>query len=144
GRMIAQDTGHRYIDEAEFAVYDKTAWRDILRQAGVVVQCPHMLRAILDDPPPGIFVVLMRRDLGAIHASARRIEWETRFNGNTLELGAFGRTEGDSAQIKYEYWDSSPKPAQYLELDYECLRGHPLYVAKESREHFGRKQTNLP
>jgi hypothetical protein len=100
-----------------------------------------MLKVILDAPPPDIFVVLMRRDLGAIHASAQRIEWEGTWNGNTTELAVFGLTAGDSAHVKYEYWDSRPKPAKYLEPDYESLQGHPLYVPGEHRRNFDPKQT---
>jgi hypothetical protein len=141
GKMIAHDTGHRYVDEIEFAVYDFVRWREIVKEDHVVIQCPHMLKVILDSPPPGIFVVLMRRDLDGIHASERRIGWESRFKGNTKELVMFGVAEGDSAQLKYEYWNSSPKPAKFVEVDYESLRDHPLYVAKEHRVNFGCKQT---
>ena len=42
-----------------------------------------MLKDVVDDPPPGIFIVLMRRDLDQIHASAARIGWTENFGGNT-------------------------------------------------------------
>lgn len=141
GKMIAHDTGHRYVDEMDFSVYDVEAWREILERDGIVVQCPHMLKVILDDPPPGIFVVLMRRDLDEIHASERRIEWERRFSGNTRELAMLGFSEGDSARLKYEYWDSRPKPQKFMEVCYGDLAAHPLYIAKEHRTNFGCKQT---
>lgn len=141
GKMVAHDTGHRYVDEMVFSVYDVAAWREVLGGDGIVVQCPHMLKVILDDPPPGIFVILMRRDLDDIHASERRIEWERRFKGNTRELAMLGHSQGDSARLKYEYWDSSPKPARFMELCYESLAGHPLYIAQEQRADFDCKQT---
>ncbi|HKR50133.1 MAG TPA: hypothetical protein VJT72_11225 [Pseudonocardiaceae bacterium] len=141
GKMISHDTGHCYVDETEFGIYDIARWREIAKEDHVVIQCPHMLKVILDNPPPDIFVVLMRRDLDDIHVSERRIEWETRFKGNTRELAMFGLTEGDSAQLKYEYWDSSPKPAKFVEVAYGSLRDHPLYVAKEYRAKFSPRQT---
>ena len=139
GKMIAHDTGHQYIDEEAFESHDVDKWREILLNDLVVIQCPHMLKVVLDDPPPDIFVVLMRRDLHDIHASERRIGW----GFNAVELSMFGLTEGDSAQLKYEYWNSSPKPAKFTEIDYESLRNHPLYVAKEHRASFSPKQTSV-
>jgi hypothetical protein len=142
GRMIATDTGHRYVDEGEFGVYDVNRWRQVLTATRIVVQCPHMLKVIVDDPPAGVFVVLMRRDLAEIHASERRIRWEEDMRGNTRELERFGLTHGDSARLKYEYWDSHPRPPWHLELAYESLCGHPMYVTPDERASFGRKQTS--
>jgi hypothetical protein len=143
-QIIAYDTGYRYVDEGAFGVYDSQKWRRILSQDGVVVQCPHMLRLIVDDPPDGIFAILMRRDLAEIHASERRIHWEEKLNGNSRELMVFDRTDGDSAQIKYDYWSSHPKLCPYLEVDYRTLSDHPLFVDQSLRSGFGPKQTRLP
>jgi hypothetical protein len=140
-QMIALDTGHRCIDESEFGVYDVAAWRALLQLDDVVIQCPHMLKFILDDPREDVLVVLMRRDLAAIHASERRIRWEEIHRGNSAELAAFGLAEGSSAEIKYAYWAASARPPHYLELHYDTLREHPLYVPTEGRVSFGRKET---
>ncbi|HXW77882.1 MAG TPA: hypothetical protein VEJ84_00205 [Acidimicrobiales bacterium] len=140
-QMIAADTGQRFVDEAEFLIKDTGLFREFLQQEGVVVQAPHMLKDVVDDPPPGIFIVLMRRDLEDIHSSAQRIGWTENFGGNTTELKKFGLTEGDSAAVKYEYWDSHEKSAPYMELQYETLRAHPMYVPTEQRKSFGHWQT---
>ena len=71
--MIAADTGHQFVDEAEFLIKDSDLFREFLQRDGVVVQAPHMLKDVVDDPPEGVFIVLMRRDLDQIHASASRI-----------------------------------------------------------------------
>lgn len=141
-KMIAADTGHEFVDEACFQAYDLQRWREILQRERVVVQSPHMLRDVVDNPPPGIFVVLMRRDLANIHESEQRIRWEQKFRGNTNELRRFGRTEGDSAQIKYDYWQAHPKAVPFLELPYESIRDHPLFVPDELRREFGPWQTH--
>lgn len=140
-QMIAADTGHRFVDEMEFLIKDVGKWREALQGDNVVVQAPHMLKDCVDDPPPGIFIVLMRRDLDAVHASQKRIRWVEDLGGNTTELEKFGLSDGDSASIKYEYWDSHPKKAPYLELPYESLRDHPMYVQPEQRKDFGPLQT---
>ena len=99
-----------------------------------------MLKDVVDDPPPGVFVVLMRRDLSQIHASAERINW-AEFGGNRTELQKLGLTEGDSAALKYAYWDAHNKYVPYLELKYECLRAHPMFVPAERRRDFAPLQT---
>lgn len=138
-QMIAADTGHRFVDEGAFSVYDEAAWREILQQDDVVVHCPHMLKDIVDNPPAGIFVVLMHRDLTEIHRSARRIGWN--HYGNPPELRKFNVPEGDSAAIKYAYWDSHEKRFPFIEVPFESLRGHPLYVDEQHRISFDPKQT---
>jgi hypothetical protein len=140
-KMIAADTGYRCFDELDYGVFDTDRWRGLMSVDGAVVQCPHMLKDIVDDPPPDIFVVLMRRDLPAIHASAVRIGWRDHPWGNVAELWKFGLREGDSASVKYEYWEGSPKSFPYVELPYDLLRRHPLFVSDELRRRFRPKQT---
>jgi hypothetical protein len=140
-RMIAADTGHRFVDETEFLIKDQGKFREILLADHIVVQAPHMLKDVVDDPPPGIFIVLMRRPLDEVHASAARIAWEERYGGNTTELAKFGLTEGDSAAVKYEYWDSHKKLVPFTEVDFAALRSHPMYLPEEVRKDFGPLQT---
>jgi hypothetical protein len=142
-KMIAADTGHRFIDERRFGVFDKRRWREALRAERVVVQAPTMLKEVVDNPPPGIFVVLMRRDLTKIRASANRIGWDKDPRGNALELSRFGLTSGDSAQAKYDYWASREKVMPFLELEYESLRQHPYFIPDDQRRNFGSLQTEL-
>jgi len=140
GQMIAHDTGHRYVDEYEYGVTDELRWRRALQDEGVVVQCPHMLQVLVDDPPSGIFVVLMRRDLDDIHRSMKRIGWHSA-GGNVLELERFGLSEGDSAALKYRYWDEHEKKQPFADVEFEALAGHPLFIGSSERAHFLPKQT---
>jgi len=144
-KMIAADTGHEFVDEASFHAYNVRRWREILQRDRIVVQSPHMLKDVVDDPPPGIFVVLMRRELAKIHESEQRIRWEQNFHGNTNELRKFGCSEGegDSAQIKYDYWQAHRKTVPFLELQYESMRAHHLFISDNLREDFGPLQTEL-
>jgi hypothetical protein len=102
-----------------------------------------MLKDVVDDPPLDILVVLMRRDLDQIHRSAQRIGWAKDLGGNTTELRKFGLSEGDSAAVKYAYWDQHTKSVPFIELEYESLTGHPLYVPAALRRDFGPLQTDL-
>lgn len=142
-KMIAADTGHRFVDEVEFGVFDASRWRALLDGDGIVVQCPTMLKDVVDDPPSGVYVVLMRRPLEDIHASEKRIGWRTEAFGHAdvLELMKLGASEGDPAELKYRYWDTHTKEFPYLELDYAELERHPLFVAAPGRRAFGPLQT---
>lgn len=137
-RMIAEDTGHRFVDESEFGAYNVDQWRDECHKDRVVVQCPTMLKRIVDERDPYLFVVLMRRPLAEIHASQERIGWQ---RYEAWELLQFGLTKGDSAAIKYLYWNERPKPSFHLEVEYASLQGHQLWVEQEQRLHFHAKQT---
>lgn len=141
-RMIAKDTKHRFVDEHEFDVRNEERWREILRGEQIVVQAPCMLKEVVDKPPPGTFIVLMRRDLTKIHASEHRIGWDRMPDGNVLELEKFGLAWGDSAGTKYDYWESHEKMAPFLELEYESLRKHPLFIADHRRRNFSALQTS--
>ena len=81
-QMIAADTGHQFVDEAEFLIKDSDLFREFLQRDGVVVQAPHMLKDVVDDPPPGILIVLMRRGPGPdprqrrSYPVGRRVRWQ--------------------------------------------------------------------
>ncbi len=139
-RMIADDTGHRFVDEEEFGIDNVDQWRALLAEERVVVHCPHMLKRILDEAPSSVFVVLMRRPLGEIRASADRFGWYSADWGNGRELAQFGVTEGDSALLKYEYWDSNDKAFPHLEVPYSSLEGHPLSRGPEIRRNWDAGQ----
>jgi hypothetical protein len=143
-KMIAEDTGHLFVDEAVFAFSDEPAWREILKAKQIVVQAPSMLKEVVDNPPREAFIVLMRRDLGKIHESERRVGWDSdRFGGPARELRKFGLAKGDSAQVKYDYWESHEKTVPFLELEYESLREHPLFIPDHQRRVFEIAQTKL-
>ena len=83
--------------------------------------------------------MLMRRDLSQIHASAERIDWAD--SAATAELRKLGLTEGDSAALKYAYWDAHNKDVPYLELKCECLHAHPMFVPAERQRGSAPLQT---
>lgn len=139
--MIAKDTKHRFIDELEFDARNEQRWREILQAEQIVVQAPCMLKEVVDNPPPAVFIILMRRDLAKIRASEHRIGWDQWPDGSALELIKFGLTKGDSASTKYDYWASHEKKAPFLELEYESLRQHPLFIPDDQRRNFAPVQT---
>lgn len=140
GQMIAHDTGFAYVDESDYGVFDERGWRQILRRERVVVQCPHMLKRIVDAPMDDSLVVLMRRDLAQIHQSEERVGWKGSW-GHLVELAQFDLQEGDISAVKYAYWDEHVKPPFFLELRYDSLRDHPFFIESPQRASFGAKET---
>ena len=75
-RMIAADSGLRYVDEDEFGVYNHKRLRAIIAQAeGVVIQCPAMCHMVHKVAAEDVLVVMMMRDVDDIVASEKRIDW---------------------------------------------------------------------
>jgi hypothetical protein len=134
GKMIAQDTGHRYEDEGGFRGNRIDLFRDLVaRESDVVVQCPLMFRVIIDNPPPDVFVVVMRRNVDDIRNSFNQV---LRLMNTASNVDA-----GVVAQEYYDYWDGHAKPFPFLELNYDAITDHSLYVPPERRVNFGIKQT---
>lgn len=149
-KIFAADTGHRYIDENGFGIYDEYKFRVILQQRKIVVQCPPMSHIIHEVATDDTLVVFMIRDLDDIVASERRINWTI---GPYKELANYGLPRqaarryrqhgGQVAPLKYAYWWGTQRAQvpHYLELEYESLSAHPLWVPKERRANFKARQT---
>jgi hypothetical protein len=88
-------------------------------------------------------VVLMRRPVDAILASQQRIRWTEIFE--PIELRKYFTDQGPVAQVKYDAWERYQKPHMdhAYELDYESLRGHPLWIEAVQRRKFRARQTTL-
>ena len=149
-KMIAADTGYEYIDETEFGVHSRKGLRMLIRRDYIVVHCPALCRTIHNYSTADTQIVLMRRSIEDIIASEKRIGWEF---GALDELWKYGveynelRREfayGAPVSIrKYEYWENEQRDRllNYLELEYESLSAHPLWLPKEARTDFAPEQT---
>ena len=149
-QMIALDTGHTCLEEETFNVHDEQHFQALLSEHRVVVQCPTMCHTIHEYAGDGTLVVLLMRDTGDILASEQRIEWT---NGPYHELMNYGMSSrqarsyrlrgGEIAPIKYAHWREHQRDLieDYIELEYESLAGHPLWVPKKQRADFGVRQT---
>jgi hypothetical protein len=141
-QMIALDTGHLFVDEADFGVdslYKLTRLLD--RSRRVVVQCPALCRHVHHLAHERMAVVLMRRDVDAIAASQQRIDWEF----ERVEMIRYDRSEGRPAQVKYDFWESQQVNLipHAFEIPYESLKQHPLWVPAQLRRRFGAGQINV-
>ncbi|RLC82301.1 MAG: hypothetical protein DRJ03_19245 [Chloroflexi bacterium] len=136
--MIAADTGHRYIDEDDYGPHNKAAWFNLITDSkNVVIQCPAMCRYV---HCVRAFVVMMLRPLADIIASQERIGWGA---NEAIELARYENASPPIAAVKYDFWRNHQRPAidTWLEVEYESLRGHPLWIDKRERAEFTARQT---
>lgn len=143
--MIAHDTGYRYVDEDEFQVSQWWVLQEMLVMPGpMVAQCPGLCYCVHALARHGgadrTLVVMMYRSIEDILASQRRVGWIS----NQIELAKYGGLTGIAAEIKYAVWERQREEIQYwMEIEYEHLRGHPLWVPKKNRGGFDPKQWRI-
>ena len=151
-KMIAADTGHRYVDEDEFKVYSRKRFDAILQQHRIVVQCPTLCHILHEVATNDTLVVMMLRNMEDIVASEKRINWTggayrelANFGMSRQEARKFRQRGGQIAPLKYARWwgHQRKRVPQWLELEYESLAAHPLWVPKEQRAEFKDNQTEI-
>ena len=141
--MIAHDLGYKFYTEDR--IHTRSVWlaNELLwHDTNFVLQAPAICRWVHYVAfATEVAVVLMRRKLDDIHASEHRIRWAGSYH-NKVELMAYGLKEGDSAAVKYAYWDQKQKAMilNPFEVEYESLAAHPMWVPKEERVNFRSRQ----
>jgi len=132
--IIAEDTGYDYVDEGYFGTFKSQRFDELVNgNERIVVQCPAVARWIHEYSADDVLVVFMRRDVDDIIASQERIGWTERYEWG--ELQNYDAEDGPIAQVKYDFWERHQKPhvEHWLEIAYESLREHALWVPKDKR-----------
>ena len=149
--MIAADSGHEAVREESFEFYREDLLRDVLRRTGVIVQCPALFDLMPELSDPHTAIVLMRRPLNELAQSRDRMfdpHSAHQLSGeeqNTAQLKRLGASTGDAAALKYDAWDrwvAEGRIHHPIELEYQNLSEHPMWVAKEDRRKLGRRWHN--
>ena len=151
-KMIAHDLRYQLVSEEAFSTHSVKKFTQLLeRNFQMVVQCPGMCHVIHKFTAYNVCIILMKRDIDDIKASERRIGWGRGLLDELLKYGIkyehlrsyVKNGSVPISQLKYELWDTyqSGKIIHRLELSYESLSAHPLWIPKEKRMHFGAKQT---
>jgi hypothetical protein len=149
--MIAQDTGFEAVREEQFKYYRADMLQGLLQREQVVVQCPALFDQMPDLSLEDTAIVLMRRPLEQIEASRNRMfapgtgRLMSGDEQNQAQLSRLGKTEGDSARIKYEIWDAWLAQGRLhnpVEIQYAQLAQHPMWVAPEDRRKLGQQWHN--
>ena len=146
-KMIAEDTGHKYIAEHDFGGFSVPGFKKAISEHNVVIQCPTMSGRIEDFTTDDMLGVFMFRDLDDIARSEDRIGWSV---GVYHELYNYGRERnaartyrqqgGRTAPLKYRLWIKQKLIVEhYRDLDYESLSKHPMWVSTEERIYNGKQ-----
>ena len=135
-KIIANDTGHKYIDEAEIDIDNIRILKEILADdRSVVIQAPGLMRYVhkLD-----CFIVVVKRNIEDIIKSQEGIRW----NCEKYELKKYGLEDGIISKVKYKYWETKQKSItkNFLEIERESLKDHPMYIKKKNRKNFNYDQ----
>jgi len=137
-KIIALDTDYAYIDEEEFKVSNLDQLKEILKRKKIVVQCPGVSAWIQKFSADDTLIVFMKRDAEDILASQKRINWQQK-----TEVSKYNKSGGIISLIKYNEWEGRQRPIikHWLELEYESLVKHSLWIPKEKRTNFKYDQT---
>lgn len=140
-KIIAFDTGHTLIDEFDIEMDSLYLfWDQFQHKSNFVAQCPSLCRyAHIFGQEDDTLIVLMRRPTADIIASQQRIQWTS----EKLELARYDRTDGNIADVKYQFWDNHQKAQikHTSEIAYEQLADHELWVDREKRAWTWAAQT---
>lgn len=138
-KILAADLGYTYVDEREVGVRSMTRLFEALKRDKVVIQGPCFCSQVHWIDSENTLIVMMIRNVQDIEASQERIEWKE----EELELRNYFRTVGKISNVRYKVWEDFQKPAMrlpFVELEYESLKSHIMWVDKESRKQFDRRQ----
>ena len=140
-KILAHDLHFPYIDEMAFGAHSFDKFYDKARTTPkFVMQCPAMSPHV--HLVPGTMVIWMRRDLPEILRSQRRIGWDE-FEGIEKDRYFYGGNQ-EAAAVKTEAWSRFQRVAlgeRGLDMSYDSLATHPLWIDAEKRRKFGSKQT---
>jgi len=151
--MIAHDTGHSIVPEKAFGFRDWKRMVGILQSASkpCVIHAPSMSNHLCDmeQVDPNVFIVFVVRCPSDIVASENRIgrkkadvifRMTRRQYRNLVPVPKVA-----SCMARQTYWFCVQRylidPSRWVEVQYESLREHPLWIPDEERQHFATHQT---
>lgn len=144
-QIIQRHLNYHYIDEGDIDIDSLYAFSHYLAPTNVVIHGPGVshLAHLIDYPE--CCVVFMIRNIQDIISSQQRVGWD----GNVRELRKYFipfETQ-NSAEIKYKTWHEIQRQnmkVAFLEFEYESLQSHPLWIEKDRRVDFDKRQWFIP
>ncbi len=115
-------------------------------QKDFVLHCPPLMSWI--HLIKGVFIIIVRRSIEEIDRSIERISWKDglqELEYNKIGYTRFGepksgckKTNKSLAKLKYEFWDNYQRGCinDYLEIEYNSLSEHPMWISPEERRDF--------
>ena len=164
-QALANTLNFRNVDEDEFNVRDVDMFRNIMKQENIVIQAPAMTCRIQTLVGDDDLVIFMSRKWSDIVKSVirkndgRLSNWvlmETMFNIDRYHFNEYDNTAGeffdkyvsknsyylDSYYSIWKHYQSTVIP-NYITLEYESMKTHPMWLNKDQRKNFSGKQTTI-
>jgi len=142
-KMIANDTGFPWFKMDAIGGENLKSLNNWLvkRSNNFILQCPTLCYCIHKVGDKNTMIVLLVRNIDDILKSQKRIGWDREKGG----LETYGVQEGILAEVKYKFWNEQQKQKikNYLEVEYESLKDHWLWVPKKYRTNFKPRQTSV-
>ena len=138
--VIAYETGYPFFHENSFGVHSIKLFEKTLRNETGVWHCPAMSYRIHRYSTPDTAIVWMLRNPEDVLKSQKRINWiGWKSRG---EFGRYGiKQDKDNREHIYEMklwlwrWFQKELIHNPIELEYESLRGHPLWIDENDRNY---------
>jgi hypothetical protein len=139
--MIAHDTGLNYIDETEWGVFEleKLKHLDTYR-TNFVVQANSAFHIMPHFSRENTLIVFVKRDIAEIKASWARINKLKSINTMWSNPSWIQKKQPEDKLILWE--SNKSKIKNLLEIEYNDLKSHPLWIDKEERKEFLWNQTS--
>lgn len=140
---LSQTFKYPFVNEHDYGVHNHLNFINYVKNLTTFcAQGPGLCHAIEDiiKAIPDITIIVMRRNLEDIKKSEKRINW----SWEQLELEKFGIKNKNKSQaaIKYDFIDSLSYD-NIINLDYESMKEHPLWINKDKRKNFKSKQITI-
>lgn len=130
-RIIAEESGMRYVDEDEYGTKDVAAWKKLVTTGqGLVVHSPAMARWAHEAAADDVMVVWMIRPLDDILHSQKRIGWDDKSERAKYRDCEGYHVDAPVAVIKNRFWTVYQRGLipHTMNLKYKDLSWHRLWV----------------
>lgn len=131
---ISHDLGYDFLDQTQIGLTNFGMMKTQLdKHERCVIQGTGCTCKIHELGREDVLVVWVRRNTADILASQKRIQW-----GESCERGRIPKPYQDSEPLcegRYRYWTEVQKAQvpHWIEIDYESLRKHPLFIDRNTR-----------
>jgi len=141
-KIIAEETGHLYVDEGWFSSSDEVRfWKIFTSSKKMVVQAPNMLFIAHQlGQREDWAIILSRRDVKDIESSMKNlvnlgVNLVYFKNWYYQSLNKYWKTEGSLPELVYDFWDKKQKfeIKNVFEVKFDDLKNHKLFISKEDR-----------
>ena len=147
-KIISEDLGYKLIDERDHQDVPKTTDTIINVFDNFVIQGPG-LSSYIELLSKDVLIVFMVRNCGDIIRSEKRVGWDAQVKELNKYIEQYEPKVLQYLQpislLKYRMWIEVQRAniKNFIELEYESLKSHKLWVNEGERKNFTGKQTEI-